>query len=160
MSSNYLVKSNEFEVPVTAEILQQADLLKLGENAFHLIYKNRSINARLLDADHSGKKLLLELEGESYQIEIKDPLDQMLDKMGFINVSNKHVKDIKAPMPGLVVEVSVQEGQSLKEGERLLILSAMKMENSILLHADAIIKKVHVTAGQPVEKGQLLVELE
>jgi biotin carboxyl carrier protein len=63
-------------------------------------------------------------------------------------------------MPGLVLEVSVTEGQTVKAGDRILILEAMKMENSLLIHADATIKKVKVVAGQAVEKGQVLVELE
>ncbi len=63
-------------------------------------------------------------------------------------------------MPGLVLEVAVSEGQPVKEGDRILILEAMKMENSIVIHADATIKKVMVTAGQAVEKGQVLVVLE
>ncbi|RYF88885.1 MAG: biotin/lipoyl-binding protein, partial [Chitinophagaceae bacterium] len=81
-------------------------------------------------------------------------------KMGFGAASNKQVKDIKAPMPGLVLEVAVSEGQQVKEGDKLLILVAMKMENSISIHTDAVIKKIAVKAGQAVDKGQLLVELE
>ena len=63
-------------------------------------------------------------------------------------------------MPGLVLEISVTEGQEVGEGEKILILSAMKMENSILIHTRATIKKIIVSAGQAVEKGQVLVELE
>ena len=159
-SSVYTVKANEFEIPVDESLLQQADLVRTSASSFHLICKNRSVNAHLLEADFSGKKLKLEVEGETFVIEIKDQLDQMLDSMGFNTASTKHIKDVKAPMPGLVLEVSVTEGQEVKEGERLLILSAMKMENSILLHADGVIKKIHVTAGQAVDKGQVLVELE
>ena len=91
---------------------------------------------------------------------IKDELDQRLDRMGFSSTSTKHIKEIKAPMPGLVLEVAVKEGQEVKEGERILILEAMKMENSIMIHTTAIIKRIAVTPGQAVDKGQVLVELE
>ena len=84
----------------------------------------------------------------------------MLDKMGFNTTSSRHIKEIKAPMPGMVLEINVMEGQEVKEGERLLILSAMKMENSILIHADGKIKKINIVAGQAVDKGQVLMELE
>ncbi len=57
------------------------------------------------------------------------------------HAAGKQVKEIKAPMPGLVLEISVTDGQAVKEGDRILILEAMKMENSILIHADATIKK-------------------
>jgi biotin carboxyl carrier protein len=156
----YTVKANDFEIQVDESRLQQADLIQPSENEFNLICNHRSVNARLLESDVSGKKLKLEVEGETYVIEIKDQLDQMLDQMGFNTASTKHIKEVKAPMPGLVLEVSVAEGQEVKEGERLLILSAMKMENSILLHADGVIKKVCVSSGQAVDKGQVLVELE
>jgi biotin carboxyl carrier protein len=63
-------------------------------------------------------------------------------------------------MPGLVLDVSVEEGQEVQEGDRLLILEAMKMENSITIHAAAKIRKVLVKKGQPVDKNQILVELE
>ena len=72
----------------------------------------------------------------------------------------KQVKEIKAPMPGLVLEIVVTDGQEVKEGDKLLILEAMKMENSIIIQTSAIIKKVSVSAGQAVEKGQVLLELE
>jgi biotin carboxyl carrier protein len=83
----------------------------------------------------------------------------MLDTMGYSNISAKQIKEIKAPMPGLVIEVSVKEGQDVKEGDKILILEAMKMENSIMTHADATIKKISVSSGQAVDKGQVLVEL-
>ena len=79
-------------------------------------------------------------------------------KMGM--ASNKQVKDIRAPMPGLVLEIAVADGQQVNEGDKILILEAMKMQNSIIIHIGATIRKVVVTAGQAVEKGQVLVELE
>jgi len=112
----------------------------------------------VVEADH--KKLRVELNRESFTIEINDQLDLMLDKMGFSEVSTRHIKEIKAPMPGLVLEIAVSEGQEVKEGDKILILEAMKMENSVVISANAIIKKILVMAGQPVDKGQVLIELE
>jgi biotin carboxyl carrier protein len=100
------------------------------------------------------------MEGETYDIEVKDELAQMLDSLGFSTTSTKHIKEIKAPMPGLVLQISVAEGQEVKEGDRILILEAMKMENSIVIHANAKIKKIRVQPGQAVDKGQVLVDLE
>jgi acetyl/propionyl-CoA carboxylase alpha subunit len=80
--------------------------------------------------------------------------------MGYGSISNKHIKEIKAPMPGLVLEIAVTEGQEVEEGGKILILVAMKMENSILIHTKATIKKILVSAGHAVEKGQVLVEFE
>mgnify|MGYP001792417801 CR=1 FL=1 len=63
-------------------------------------------------------------------------------------------------MPGLVLEIAISVGQVVKEGDKILILQAMKMENSIVIHANATIKRIAVSTGEAVEKGQVLVELE
>lgn len=156
----YKVKVNEFEFSFTKEQINAVDLVKKSPVEFNLLNDHRSVNAKLIEADRAAKKLTIEVDGENFDIEIKDELDQMLDKMGFGAVANKQVKEIKAPMPGLVLEIAVTEGQEVNEGDKLLILVAMKMENSILIHTNSTIKRIAVTAGQAVEKGQILVELD
>lgn len=158
--TSYKVKANDFEFLFTGEEIDAVDLIKKSASELNLIKDHRSVNVKLMESDRNSRKLTVEVDGESFIIQIKDDLDLMLDKMGFGVVSNKMVKEIKAPMPGLVLEIAVTEGQEVKEGEKILILVAMKMENSILIHTNATIKRVAVTAGQAVEKGQLLVELD
>lgn len=159
-NKTYLVKANDFSFAVPHEEAVTTDIVKHGPGIYNLIRGHRSVTAKVLDADSTGKKLLVEVEGQSFEVEIKDELEQMLDKLGFSTASTKQVKEIKAPMPGLVIDIAVTDGQEVNEGDRILILEAMKMENSILIHTAAKIKRVAVTAGQAVEKGQLLVELE
>ncbi len=153
------VKANEFIFSFDKNEIDAIDFFKKSSEEFNIIKDHRSVNARLLEADITGKNVVIEVEGEVFNVEIKDELDQMLDKMGFSTVSTKHIKEIKAPMPGLVLDVAVKEGQEVKEGERILILEAMKMENSIMIHTNATIKRVAVSPGQAVDKGQVLVEL-
>jgi biotin carboxyl carrier protein len=62
-------------------------------------------------------------------------------------------------MPGQVLQIAVTEGQQVQEGDTILILVAMKMENSIRINTDATIKRIAVNPGQAVDKGQVLVEL-
>ncbi len=156
----FLVKANEFAFELDEAAIAAVDIVKKTPTEFNLIKNHRSVNARVLEADVTGKHVLVEVEGETFDVEVRDALDQMLDNMGFSKVSTRHIKEIKAPMPGMVLSVAVKEGQELLEGERLLILEAMKMENSILIHTNAKIKRVAVEAGQAVDKGQVLVELE
>lgn len=158
--SMYKILVNGFVFFFTRRDLETLDLVSISSTEFNGIKDHRSVNARLVAANLLNKTFTIETGGETYEVAIKDALDQQLEQMGFGTASGKQVKEIKAPMPGLVLEVSVTEGQPVKEGDRLLILEAMKMENSILIHADATIKKVTVTAGQAVEKGQVLVVLE
>lgn len=158
--ATYKVTANEFEFNVTGEQIEAADLVQKSPVDFHLLKDHRSVNAILIETDRDAKHQILEVEGERFTIKISEELDQMLEKMGFGAVTNKQIKEIKAPMPGLVLEISVTEGQEVTEGHKILILAAMKMENSILIHTTATIKKIVVSAGQAVEKGQVLVELE
>ena len=151
---------NGFTFNFTKTDLDTVDLVKRSSAEIHLIKNHRSIHAKLVKTDLTGKKLSIEVEGEIFDIEIKDELDQLLEIMEMGSASNKQVKEIRAPMPGLVLEIAITDGQEVNEGDKILILQAMKMENSILIHTQAKIRKVVVTAGQAVEKGQLLVELE
>ncbi len=68
--------------------------------------------------------------------------------------------EVRAPMPALVVKVEVQEGDSVREGQGLVILEAMKMENEIKAHAAGDVKKIFVTAGEAVEKDELMILLD
>lgn len=159
-NKTFQVKVNEFIFLFTEKEIAEADLIQSAPGEYNLIRNHRSVNTKLINCDATAKKSKIEVDGEFYAVEIKDELDQMLDTMGFSNVSAKHEKEIKAPMPGLVLDVAVHVGQEVHEGERVLILEAMKMENSITTHCTAVIKKILVEKGQPVEKGQILVELE
>lgn len=163
MSDNakaYRVKANDFIFSMDNADIEAIDLVQKSPTSFNLLKDHRSVNVLLLGTDPTGKKMTIEVDGEVFTVEIKDELDQMLDKMGFGAPSAKKIKEIKAPMPGLVLEINVTDGQEVSEGYKILILEAMKMENIILVHTNAIIKKIVVSAGQAVEKGQVLVELE
>jgi len=159
-NKSFAVKANDFSFEFKPDDLNQLNLIKHSPTEYNLIKNNRSVNARILDSENAAKKLRIEVDGEAFEVEIKDELDQMLDKMGFGAAAVKHIKEIKAPMPGLVLEINVNAGDEVAEGQKLLILEAMKMENSILIPIKAKIKKVVVSAGQAVDKGQVLVELE
>ncbi|MCA9773322.1 MAG: biotin/lipoyl-binding protein [Myxococcales bacterium] len=68
--------------------------------------------------------------------------------------------DLKAPMPGKVLEIRVTEGQEVRKGETLLILEAMKMENEIRAPQDGIVVRVAHKEGESVQAGVALIELK
>ena len=80
--------------------------------------------------------------------------------MGFETGTTKKVNEIKAPMPGLILDINVEIGQEVKEDDPLLILEAMKMENALTSPRDGVIKSISVTKGDAVDKNQLLIEFE
>lgn len=67
---------------------------------------------------------------------------------------------VEAPLPGTIFKVNVKEGDSVKKGQTIMIMEAMKMENNILAEKDGVVNKVHVSEGDSVLQGDVLVEIE
>jgi len=67
--------------------------------------------------------------------------------------------NIKSPMPGLIVDIKVTEGQTVEKGQALIVLESMKMENEIRAPRDATVTRVHANKGESVEQNKLLVTL-
>lgn len=156
----FKVKANDFEFIISGDEIAAADLVQQSPFKFNLLANGRSVNATLINADFAAKRLSIEIEGECYEVHIHDGLDQVLSEMGFDRFAVKQIKEIKAPMPGLVLEIGVSSGQEVIAGDKILILGAMKMENCITIPTNAVIKRISVAVGQAVEKGQVMIELE
>jgi biotin carboxyl carrier protein len=74
-------------------------------------------------------------------------------------LSGDSLKSIKAPLPGNIFKINIKEGDSVKKGETLLIMEAMKMENNILAEFDGVVKSVKVKEGDTVLQNDILIEL-
>ncbi len=165
----YQVSINE-QKPISIEFKDDAtfvngqktdwDLIKTGENLFHVLQNNLSYNAEIISANHEEKSLMVRVNNQIYEVKVKDRFDILLGQMGMNSGSAQKVNDLKAPMPGLVLKINVSEGQAIKKGESLLILEAMKMENVLKAASDGIIKSIKVKQGSTVEKGQLLIQIQ
>ncbi len=95
-----------------------------------------------------------------YDVVIQDEMDELIKAMGFEVGATKKINDIKAPMPGLILDINVTVGQEVKENVPLLILEAMKMENVLTSPRDGVIKTISVKKGDTVDKNELLIEFE
>jgi biotin carboxyl carrier protein len=104
------------------------------------------------------KKMVVKINNTSYTLDIKDKYDDLLHSLGLDSLASKKVNDIKAPMPGMVLNILVTEGQEVKKGDALIVLEAMKMENILKSPTDGVIKKIAITKGIAVEKNQLLIQ--
>lgn len=80
--------------------------------------------------------------------------------MGFATNGSKNIDSITAPMPGLILDILVEEDQEVREEDQLLILEAMKMENIITSPRNGVIKNISVSKGDAVDKKQLLIEFQ
>lgn len=133
------------------------DMLEIKPGFFNIILNNQSYNAEVIRHDLKEKIFHIRVNGNVYRIQARDQYDELLHELGMDNMKSKKAADLKAPMPGLVVEVSVSEGMEVKQGDRIIVLEAMKMENVLKAPSDAVIKKINVNKGNAVEKNQVLV---
>lgn len=136
------------------------ELNVLGSNVFELKNKDGNKLIEVLAYDLDNKTVTIRYRHHTYDIEFKNDLDRVLDKMGIKRSVENINRDVKAPMPGKVIELIVKVGDQLQKGDGILILEAMKMENVIKAETICIIKKILINKLDNVEKNQVLIELE
>lgn len=129
-------------------------------NIVKLFFDNKSYEAVIKDFDPQTKKAWINVSGFDFRIKINEPLDKLINDLGFLKAAKHSVKEIKSPMPGLVINIFVNEGDEVKEGDKLLTLEAMKMENILKSPGDGVIKKINIEKTQSVDKNQVLIEFE
>lgn len=134
------------------------DLIAINSTTFHLLKDNKSYNLEIVNHNVAEKSFQIKVNQTTYNLTVKDKYDELLHKLGLDKVMVSKVSNIKAPMPGLVLTILVEEGQEIKKGDTLIVLEAMKMENSLKSPTDGKVKKVCVKKGLAVEKGQILIE--
>jgi acetyl/propionyl-CoA carboxylase alpha subunit len=134
------------------------DIADLGAGRFHILHEGRSYNAEVVDADYAAKTIVLKLNGQRVDLQAKDRFDLLLERLGMSNAAAAKVNELKAPMPGLIVDIRVQPGQAVQKGDPLLVLEAMKMENILKAPADGTVGSLRVSLRDNVQKGQVLVQ--
>lgn len=150
-------ESHEFEFK--SSDVEKLDLLKRSASKFHVIEKNKSFAVKLEKSDFKNREYVVIVNSNSYTVKISNGIDQLIKEMGFTIGSSIKANSIKAPMPGIILSVNVEENQEVEEGETLLILEAMKMENAIIAPKDGIIKSILIKSGETVDKGELMIEM-
>lgn len=136
------------------------NLVRLSDRMFHILRHNQSYQAEIITIEPETKSVTLRINQAMYQVQLKDRFDLLLEQMGMSSASASKVNDIKAPMPGLIVGVSVEPGSVVRKGDIVLILEAMKMENAIKAPGDGTVRTIRIAKGDRVEKNQVLLEFE
>lgn len=126
---------------------------------------NRFVSVRLSDrverfaVNRNGDDLWLIIHGRVLPLTIETERDRLLKVAAQAAAGEGGGALIKAAMPGLVVRINVAVGQTVKRGDAVLILEAMKMENEVRAPADGVIKEIRVNERDSVEKGAPLIAL-
>ena len=152
----FQVKQEHGNILVNDKVINW-DLISIDKNVYHLLYNNKSYTVEIREKEE-GKKFSVRLNGKPAKPELKDKLDILLEKMGLDTGDSGKLQSIKAPMPGLIMEIKVKPGDEVKKGDQLLILEAMKMENIIKSPGEGVVKAINVKKGDGVEKNQVMIQ--
>ncbi len=124
----------------------------------YLIYKNHKYQVDILEKNQN--KYTIMVNGVWYYFSIETPISFKRRKYLSKSASISKVEKIIAPMPGKILDILVEENSEIKQGEAIIILEAMKMQNEILTNVSGKVKKVFVRQNDSVMKDDILVEIE
>lgn len=158
-----MVSGKQFEIEIERDgtILvngqrREVDFLALGPSQYSLLTNMLSHN--LVIEEREGEVQVL-MRGRLFASKVLDERALLMAQRAGAGLADTGEASIKSPMPGLVVAVSVEVGQTVKAGQTVLILESMKMQNELKAPRDGVIQAVHVTAGQSVEQNKVLVTI-
>lgn len=122
-----------------------------------ILDNNKSKLVSVKEVNNELKRYQIQIDGRTYQVQISDAVDQQILKMNLKSKKSNKLKELRAPMPGLVRQVNVQVGDEVDSGDSLFILEAMKMENVLKSPVNGIVSELFVKPGESVEKNQILL---
>lgn len=129
------------------------------ENGFtYILYKRKKYLAEIVEKNQNQYTVLI--NGVSYIFSIETPFSYKRRKYLDKTKSKSKTEIVGAPMPGKIVDILVEPGAKVKEGEAILILEAMKMQNEITSPVTGVIKNVVVKQNDIVNKEDILVEID
>ena len=133
----------------------KCDIQKVEDNIYLLHLNNTTFLAHITQTDND---LVININHNEYQLEIQDENDLILEKLGINQKTVKRHEQLHAPMPGLIIDIMVKNGDVVKSGQPLIILKAMKMENIIKSPHDGVITEVFVKKDQKIEKDAVMIQ--
>ncbi len=150
-SEKYCARINGREV--------RMEFFPLAEGRSIILVDGLSLEVDVRANSYASRQIVF-MKGRDILVDIEDYNLAQLRKTAIMSSGGAVEKAIKAPMPGLILEVKIQPGDTVAKNQPILIVEAMKMENIIKAPADGKVKTIHVAKGQSVEKDMKLVEFE
>ena len=132
------------------------DITALGKNSYSLILNGK---CHYLTINPAMEGYEITVDHHTQIVQILDETDILLKKIGMARSNHDNTGIIKAPIPGLVSQIFVTEGEKVTINQKLLILEAMKMENEIDSPMEGTVQNIHIESGSKVEKGDIIMEI-
>jgi pyruvate carboxylase subunit B len=129
----------------------------VGEAYFSLLIDGRSVPVVVTPMDDG--RLRVSIDGRTQVVRVQDEQDLLLERFGLEDAADTAEREVRAPMPGLVLRVMVAEGEQVQKGDGLLVLEAMKMENELCAPATGVVQAIHAATDEAVDKDALLIEI-
>lgn len=159
--SSYKAKVNDHkEFSLQKDQIRELDVTETDTDSYHILCDGKSYLATVINEDFNNRFYEVRIGSNTYNVDIETGLDELIQNMGYQLQSAEAVNTIQAPMPGIILDVRVSQGDTVNKGDTLLILEAMKMENVIVSPKDGVVKNIAAETGQTVDKNKLLIELE
>ncbi len=163
MNFSLWLDDKEFKLNLEEKIKNDI-LVSLGKRKYHVSVAFLSSDEILLNIDGKVHNVIINSNSSSHSVYVngrffkieKKSVSQVLGRKG----AKPKKRDVKTSMPGRIVKVFVEEGEEVKEGQAVLVLEAMKMQNEIKSPQPGIITKINPAAGDSVEAGSLLFSVE
>ena len=137
-----------------------ASLSELPGTPVALLSLGDSVHRVVVTRDSARGRYVLSLDGRRYEVEALDERTRAIRQLSSNASGPKGPAPLVAPMPGLIVRVSVEVGASVQPGQGLVVMEAMKMENELRSSSAGVVKAIRAAPGAAVERGAVLVELE
>lgn len=139
---------------------REIEILEREGDRFRIRLDNKHFHAELLEFQFHEKKALLSMEGFVFEVQLSRPLDEVIQDLRSQLSETAGAQEYTAPIPGVIKSLPGIAGESVQKGDVLVILEAMKMENTILATSEGERLTYFVSPGEKVVKGQILCSLE
>ncbi len=164
----YLVQVNgeDVEVDIDADEVRCGDLhttatvSELEGTPVRMVRIGDTVHRVVMRRGDGRGRYTLWLDGFRYEVEALDERTRVIRELSGASAAATGPAPLKAPMPGMIVRIAVNVGDTVRAGDSLVVMEAMKMENELRASAPGTVKAIHAVVGQPVDKGTLLLELE
>jgi biotin carboxyl carrier protein len=128
-----------------------------GQPVYSMLIDGKSYEAYVNSTDEGWQVLL---QGHQYPVRVEDEREKRLRAAAGGKLYTAGDFQLKAPMPGLVVAVPVEENQQIEKGQVLVILESMKMQNELRSPRAGKVERIKVKAGESVEQKQTLLTVK